>query len=111
MNSNMTKAVMRKSLSRVIAGVDLNGFFFDEHWRPVVTLLNAFNTNGFHYTMKTAYQTNEVGVPVAKVWKLTFPFQNVKGKEEEVYVNITASGGGSVEDPLSRYDVVAYVAG
>jgi hypothetical protein len=56
------------------------------------------------------YLHNEQGVPNGKTWKFTIKFENNNRREMTLYGIVTASGAGTVADPLSRYDLVAYVS-
>jgi len=50
------------------------------------------------------------GVDVRKVWTFEIEFINARGKRDTLYGVLTAAGAGSVQEPLSKYDVTAYVS-
>lgn len=87
------------------------GFFRDEYWTPVTAIRKELDRNGIEYTALPgtgAYTHNQEGKPISKSWKYEIEFVNDRGNLDVVYLHITASGAGSVDDPMSVYDVVAY---
>ena len=103
--------VKAKNHVNQIMSRNTKGFFTDEYWKPINEIFSELNNANITYYMEKAeYQQNEKGTPIAKRWVVKIPFMNDKGKESVLYGSIVASGAGSVEDPLSRYDVVAYVS-
>ena len=44
-----------------------------------------------------------------KTWILVGGFSNPKDKKRAVWVHITASGAGSTEDPLDKYDITTQI--
>ena len=50
------------------------------------------------------------GLPKYKEWQISIPFTNNKGRSAQLVGQITAHGAGSVEQPLDRYDITAYVS-
>lgn len=87
------------------------GFFSDNSWEAVHKLWKVMDDNGIVYTMTGAdYQKDEAGRPSSKTWKFEVDFWNEKGRMSKLYGVIVAAGAGSVEDPLDRYDLVAYVS-
>jgi len=86
------------------------GFFDDEYWSPVQEILKDMGEDEIDYVVdNTEYKKDEEGRPSSKKWMLTIQFVDDKGKEQKLAGHIIASGAGSVEDPLDRYDIVAYV--
>ena len=86
------------------------GFFEDDFWSPVQNIFKDMSEDEIDYSVEnTKYNKNEEGRPSSKKWMLTISFINDKGKEQKLTGHIIASGAGSVEDPLDRYDIVAYV--
>jgi len=98
------------------------GFFTDEYWRPVQDIWKAFDKASINYSI----DSSEYGVSPSfqqvfpgekwripndyKEWKFSIRFPDNKGKEQKIYGTIVASGAGSIEDPLEKYDVVGYVS-
>lgn len=82
------------------------GFFTDDFWQPVHATFKELDAQGIEYELTGArYEHDANNTPCRKVW--TFEVQAPKGKP--LYGVITAAGAGTVEDPLARYDVTAYV--
>ena len=46
-----------------------------------------------------------------KIWNIEINFTNNKGRPTKLHGTVTAAGAGAGtrEDPLSRYDITAYV--
>lgn len=88
------------------------GIFSDEYWAPVHKIFSVLNENNINYELqKSEYlRSNIDNKMIAKVWRFEINFTNNNGKPSVIYGNITASGAGSVQDPLSKYDLVAYVS-
>ncbi len=88
-----------------------SGLFRDEDWSHVNKLFDVLRNEGIDYELTDAkYTQNEKGVPTAKTWRFTIEFTNDRGRPTILYGIITAAGAGSVEYPLDRYDLVAYVS-
>lgn len=86
------------------------GIFSDTDWNNVNKIFAELNANNIPYVIKSAdYRHNEDGISVAKVWKFEIEFLNDRGRPSIIYGYVTASGAGSVQDPLSKYDIVAIV--
>jgi len=89
------------------------GFFSDQDWGEIRRRVwDVLDAEGIEYVVtKSEYinKDNQTGMPTGKQWRFEISFQNDKGKPTVLYGTVTASGAGSVDDPLSRYDIVAYV--
>jgi hypothetical protein len=89
------------------------GFFKDNSWRPVHAIFKEMTDRVIHYELKSAKYGRSSpgqGMDDHKRWKFEIPFENDRGRPTTLYGVIVASGAGSVEDPLERYDLVAYVS-
>ena len=85
------------------------GFFSDQSWEPINAIWKDFQNEGIDYTLdKASYTQDPDGTPISKTWRFTVSFKNQALLPNTLYGTITASGAGSVKDPLSRYDVIAY---
>ena len=90
---------------------DVKGLFSDQSWEGIKKIWDAFNISRLDWTIiDTRYLQNEKGIPIAKEWKIKIDFINDKGRGTSLYGSVTAHGTGTVEDPLSRYDITAYVS-
>jgi len=89
-----------------------NGYYHDEGWNGVREVFKALEKAGITIvTQKTEYQHDRQisDMPVRKVWYVEIPFITKGMKEDKLSGRITASGAGSVEDPLESYDVVTVI--
>lgn len=84
------------------------GVFRDNSWQPINSIWRLFSENNIdcEMTKPPQYFNNESGMPVRKDWYFKISFLNNKQKQDEINGTITASGAGSVQDPLDAYDVV-----
>jgi len=101
-------------VNKLIPHQQLQGIFRDQYWKPINAIWNAFNTAGLDWQMTGSdYFKNSQDptqqMPTGKKWLFEINFTNNKGKKTKLYGNVIASGAGTVEDPLSSYDVVAVV--
>jgi hypothetical protein len=88
------------------------GFFHDQSWEGVHRVWKALDDNGIDWTMTgNEYQKDSPsGIPTRKQWKFEVHFVNNNGRPVTLYGVLVASGAGSVEDPLEKYDLTAYVS-
>jgi hypothetical protein len=112
---NGLKSQVAKRYVNKILGEHSKGIFSDQSWEGINKIWKALDDNGIVYTMTGAeYQKdNQSGMPVRKQWKFEVEFWNEKGERGrmvKLYGVVIASGAGTVEDPLSRYDIIAYVS-
>lgn len=88
------------------------GLFKDESWEAVNVIWKDLADRNVAYTITSSEYVKDhfSGMPTAKIWKFTIEFTNDKGRPTTLYGVITASGAGSVSDPLEKYDLVGYVS-
>ena len=85
------------------------GLFRDEYWAPITKTFKLLSEHEIEYEIqKTEYTQDANGNPDSKTWTFEIEFTNDKGRPTKIHGRIVASGAGTVNDPLSRYDVVAY---
>lgn len=114
--NGMTKRSALRLINKLI-DPHTKGIFRDDSWRPVHAIFKTLDRAAIPYVVESA----EYGVsptrrqmegdrvmPDYKEWKVTVEFENNKGRKTKLYGVIMASGAGSVENPLDRYDLVAY---
>lgn len=100
-----SKAAAIKHIYKLV-GKSMDGFFTDEYWRPISQFWKMLYSKEISLgTHSAQYRKDERGVPDAKIWKFTIPFEDNKGKKNVIHGSITAAGAGSVKDPLDKYDV------
>ena len=86
------------------------GFYSDENWEGINKIWTALNEAGLNWTITgSKYKSNEQSVPIGKTWTIEIYFTNNKRRETVLSGTVTAAGSGTVNDPLSRYDITAYV--
>ena len=108
MNQPTTRGQAVKLLNKALPKTD--GIFRDESWIPVNHILSSINDLDWVEVAEggdTQYRS-ENGIPVEKYWNRVYDVSLTTGKVVKVYLHISASGAGTVEYPLSAYDVVAY---
>ncbi len=98
-------ALQRKRINKVLDG-GFRGIFSDEYWLPVRMIFEKLSAlEGFDWSIDRAfYVHSDDQVPIGKRWHFTV----TDGKRSSEGV-IIAAGCGTFEDPLSKYDIVAYI--
>ena len=110
----MTNTRARKFVGDLIRPL-ADGFFKDDNWKPVHDMFTVMNQAGINYETYlppgriSDYTQNEKGTPIAKEWWFKVTFNNQAGRETILYGHIQASGAGSIEQPLDRYDLTTTV--
>ena len=105
MSKQRAKNIVNKLLQR-----HTRGFFTDNLWVPVHNIWKELDKSHIHYDIeKSDYQKDRNGTPISKTWKFKIDFENDRGRQNTLWGVVVASGAGTVTDPLSRYDLVAYV--
>ena len=96
---------------KVIPQEQIKGFFTDDSWQGIQQIWKAFDGAGLDWNIAGSdYYPSHDGNPMGgKIWKIEINFINNKGKPTILYGTVTAAGSGTMEDPLSRYDITAYV--
>mgnify|MGYP005621056287 CR=1 FL=1 len=88
------------------------GLFRDDFWKPIHDIRKAMEKLKvpFHLSVKNGgYKKDKEGNLISKQWEIEVPFMNNKNRPTCLFGVIVCSAAGSVDDPLSTYDVVAYV--
>ena len=99
----------KKAINKAICNA-APGFYTDEYWHGKERVLEALRMvceeRKLYFEMTfTAYGCENS--PNRKVWG----FKVVdEANNRESYGIIVAAGAGTVEDPLSRYDICAYIS-
>ena len=109
--NGVSNQVARKFVNEILSRYS-KGIFHDQSWEAVRRLWKALQDNGINYTIvDTEYQKDSPsGMPSRKQWKFEVSFTNDKGRPVMLYGVVIASGAGSVEDPLEKYDIIAYIS-
>lgn len=87
------------------------GFFSDQYWEPVNQIRDALDQAGLSWSFtNNRYTHDEQGRPNGKEWTFKVEFSNNRNRGTTLWGIIKATGAGTIEEPLSRYDLVAYVS-
>ena len=103
--------VAAKAVNTILATM-ARGMFSDNSWEAINKIFSKLNEAGIPVeTLNTKYggQSEQSPMPTFKEWQIKIPFTNNKGKPTDLVGQITAHGAGSVQQPLDRYDITAYV--
>ncbi len=92
----------------------VRGLFSDEDWSNVHRVFDAIGDLGVNLNYGTrndgfythGYHQNDRGEPDSKAYEFEIKFTNVVGKKMKVCGQLIASGAGTVENPLSKYDII-----
>ena len=85
----------------------------DQDWRWITRIWQALNDANLDWNLtNNEYIKDKPGdvMPIAKQWKFEIRFTNNKGRPTVLYGVTTAHGAGTIEDPLSAYDITSYVS-
>ena len=108
--SNKTAA---SKVNKLMASLS-HGLFSDQSWEAINAIFEALGKAGMAATVVSAkyggQQDTGNGMPKFKEWQISIPFTNKSGRPTLLTGQITAHGAGSIEQPLNRYDITAYVA-
>ncbi len=102
----MTRQTIKNRVNKILRKTT-SGFFTDNYWAPVTKVFNDIKEAGFDIQHDGCryFQNNEC-IPVGKTWYFKIL---IEGKKPIPGV-LTAHGAGTLKDPLSRYDISAYVS-
>jgi hypothetical protein len=102
----MTRAGAKKAINETLR-IKTAGLFSDEYWAPVYDAFEAIRAQGFDlWINESKYREDANGNPTEKCWKYQINMEVGK----PIFGVLTAHGAGTVADPLSRYDISAYVS-
>ena len=108
--NGMNRVKAARTVNNILSPLT-KGFYRDDAWEAVGVIWNALTEAGIDWTMEgTKYDHDRDGVPTGKTWKFKVDFTNDKGRPMILYGVVVGSGAGRIEDPLERYDLVAYVS-
>ena len=102
----MTRATARNHINMVLNAAT-KGLHSDEYWKPVQAAWKAVGDLGFDVLHTgSKYGHDDKGNTNEKVWT----FEIDLGTKKPLYGILTAHGAGTVDDPLCKYDISAYVS-
>lgn len=105
-----TPAKLKTKMYKVIS--KFNSIYKDNSWENVNKMIKELSAILPNLSvLDSKYSHNEEGVPSGKRWNLCGVIEDEKKKDKRwvVLIDIHAAGAGSVEDPLSKYDIIAVV--
>lgn len=103
----MSRQSIKNKLNKILRQ-HTQGFFTDDYWQPVTSAFNALKEAGYPVMInETKYRQDDKGNPCEKVW--FFEIEYSIG-HKPFYGVLTAHGAGTVKEPLSRYDISAYIS-
>ena len=107
--NGMTNIQARRNVNQLLEHYT-KGLFRDDNWEAVDRIWKAMTAGQLDWTMTGAeYYHVDKGMPRGKIWKFEVRFVNKNGRPTTLHGMVTAAGAGSVDDPLDRYDLTAYV--
>jgi hypothetical protein len=116
----LSNDAVRKKINRILHGV-ATGIFSDEYWEGVKIVWKTLDENGIPWTLTSAdYGTSpsfaqtfsgpKWRIPKDyKQYNFQIKFINNNQKETTLYGTLIASGAGTMEYPLDKYDITVYV--
>lgn len=99
----MTRQQIKNKINKLLRE-NTKGLYSDEAWIPVNNMWKILRDAGFDITITSAEYQNQNGLLSSKMWKF-----EVECGKKPIYGVLTAHGAGSVEYPLDKYDISAYV--
>lgn len=107
--NGMTNEQARRNVNQMLSHYT-KGLFSDRSWEGVDRIWKAMRAGQLDWTMTgSEYYNGSDGRPHGKIWKFEVSFLNAKNRPTTLHGTVTAAGAGSVEDPLDKYDLTAYV--
>lgn len=113
----LSKARLKTLLYKETKKCTYNKLYKDTGWNGPQCIWNTFDklrlnwhlTGNEYHTEKNPAKSMTYQMPTRKEWRFEISFDNNKGKYTKLQGHVTAAGAGSVDDPLSRYDVTMVI--
>jgi len=83
--------------------------FSDKYWKPINEIQKAVSKVLPTLALYNSEYDYKNRPPQYKDWSMVGGFVNKEGKKRAAWVHIRASGAGSVDDPMDKYDVTVNV--
>jgi len=101
-----TDAIIKSKMSSI--GKKFNSVYSDQYWKVPTTIIKdaqqiLSNVNVVH----TEYDRHQL--PTYKRWFLVGGYLTPNHIKKALWIMLTASGAGSVDDPLDKYDITMTV--
>jgi len=111
--NGQSNVVAASRVNKILSSLS-KGMFSDNSWEAINKIFNKLQELGLDVTITSAkyggHADTESGMPKFKEWQISIPFTNKNGKPTLLVGQVTAHGAGSMEQPLDRYDITAYVS-
>lgn len=99
----MKKPTAKRKISKILSETS-PGIFSDQYWRGIHDIFDALRAQEFFPIINSAeYHHDLEGNPISKEWRFDIEFDGFT-----IHCIAIAHGAGSVNDPLSRYDISSY---
>ena len=112
-----SKQSAKNFLYKAIKPFHINKIYHDEYWQGPQSIWRVFDQLNLNwqidrseYRKCLARDGLDPMVNCSKVWNFTIFFDNNRGKQNKLYGQLIASGAGSVEDPLEKYDMIIVIS-
>jgi len=102
-----SKEKAKKMVNKLLSSSS-KGFFRDDAWQAVNHVWKELEKADIEAVITDAKYNGSMP-PSSKMWKFEIYFTNNNGRRTILYGVLTASGAGSVENPLDKYDIITYV--
>lgn len=111
--NGQSNVVAASRVNKILSAAS-KGLFSDNSWEAINNIFKKLSEAGLDVTVTSAKYGGHADtgndMPKFKEWQISIPFTNKNGKQVALVGNITAHGAGSLEQPLDRYDITAYVS-
>jgi len=104
----LSKAKLKTLIYKSTKKCTYNKLYKDSYWQGPQCIWNTFDELNLNWHIDSSdYKkyNKEVVMPDAKEWRFTIMWDDNKGKFKKQKGIVTASGAGTVDDPLKKYDL------
>lgn len=112
----LSKARLKTMINKATKKCTYNKLYNDSYWQGPQCVWDAFDKLNLNWHItKSEYKNNKddakmgIKMPSRKEWHFEIMWDNNKGKHQKMSGYLTAAGAGTVEDPLSKYDLVLII--
>ena len=103
----MKNAKARREVQNVLRRNTPKGILHDDSWKGPNQVWDSLSSAAFDWNLTDNFYTkDDRGNPDRKTWKFEIHFENDRGRKTTIYGSLMACGAGTVDDPLSSYDII-----